>query len=167
MREVRKGLEVSALLGLLVLPAHADDPSTDSADSYPTCGDIELLATAEELAATPRERIDVEYQALEQLGTGFTVDPATYRRVLADTDAIRALVPAVSHITYFDRDQTSHNFLLKLDDPTHAAVLAGTFTGWNCLNDWYGVETTNVLNSIPWAVMETRGAYDLNAMITQ
>ncbi|MCP4655700.1 MAG: hypothetical protein GY856_09805 [bacterium] len=131
----------------------------------PMCGDIPLLGTAEEISATPRENPDAELLAL-LMGGGLTANQAVYERVLADTDAIRALFPAVSHITSV-WDVDPHSILLSVDGPTKAAILAGTYTAWDCLNDWYGFELESVFQFSDVAILGTAGVFDVPAISPQ
>jgi len=125
------------------------------------CGDIVLLGTQEEIAATPREHSASERLAL-LMGGGFTADQAVYERVHEETRLIRELYPEVSHI-YAPLDYLSFRFILGYDP----AVDPHEYTGWDCLNSWYRIEVDYYYRYVPAVVMQSEGMYDLDALFSQ
>lgn len=105
----------------------------------PTCGGIPLLGTPEEIAATPRDDVNLELLSIEMSG-GLTADQETYDRVTWDIEQIRGLSPETSDIHY-NGSLDGYQLFLALDEATAAAIDAGTYSAWDCLNDYYGLES--------------------------
>jgi hypothetical protein len=92
-------------------------------------------ASPDELARTPRSDPEAEQLALV-LGTRIVADQATYDRVVHDLGAIRTAHPELADIhTHFPFFQSMRVFF---DRTTIDAVKAGTYHGWDCLNEQYG-----------------------------
>ena len=130
MRWTLPGLGSALLLGL----------SAAAAAAPPGCNGIPLLGTPEEIAATPREDVELERLSVEMSG-GLTADQAIYDRVTRDIGRIRAFYPETSSILY-DGWINGQTLLLGLDEATRAAIENGTYSAWDCLNDYYGLPST-------------------------
>jgi hypothetical protein len=119
----------------------------------PACG----LGTAAEIAATPREDEEAELIALF-LGGGLTAPQPLYERVRDDLAALRAAAPELADVPFIPRHD-ARTLLLTVDEATAAAMEAGTYTAWSCLNDWYAASRTQIF-SFPVALVEFAGILD-------
>lgn len=126
-------------------PADAAAPDLLTSDGSPTDGDGRealaacppALASASELASTPRADVNLELVALKLNPGKIVADEATYRRVVRDVGAIRGKDPDVATISFFPyRDGRSISLVLPVD--TAEQMQAGTYHAWDCLNDAYG-----------------------------
>lgn len=116
------------------LPA---DTSTRSVEAPLECAG--LPGTDAELAATPRLDAEAEWLAIAVDGT-FAASRDTYERVRSDLAAIRERLPVAERVRASTRVNRI-NFLV--DEPTHAAMIAGTYDAWDCLHARYGWELTS------------------------
>jgi hypothetical protein len=95
------------------------------------------LASASELAATPRADVNLELLALKVSPGRVVAEEATYQRVVRDVAAIRAKEPEIAKIGFFGlRDGRSFSFSVSLE--TAAQMKGGTYHAWDCLNATYG-----------------------------
>jgi hypothetical protein len=129
----------------VVAPADVAASDATTSDGSPTDGDGReaaaacppALASASELASTPRADVNLELVALKLSPGKIVADEATYRRVVRDVGAIRGKYPEVATISFFPiRDGRSINFVLPV--ATAEQMQAGTYHAWDCLNDTYG-----------------------------
>lgn len=113
------------------------DGSDGSSGVEGTCEGYPFGATVEEIAATPREDADAELLALLVSGQ-LTAPQALYERVSDDLAAIRAQDPMlVDHHARSPWDFGSA--AVSFDEAGTMAMQAGTYDGWDCPNDRYGV----------------------------
>lgn len=132
--------------------------STAMAGDPSACGNG-VLGTPEEIAATPRDDVNLELLAL-YMGSGITASQQLYDRVRADVRLVRDLIPEVADVGFRPRD-TGRELILELDAPTFAAVESGAYDGWDCLNDYYGFESSRVLSrNLRYVVLRLKGIYD-------
>jgi hypothetical protein len=101
------------------------------------------LGTPEEIAATPRADTNLELLALQLERNGVTASQRAYDRVVADVTAIRDAVPELADVGYFAGDD-GKQLVLDPDDKTAMSIVAGEYSAWDCLNDFYGVEALQV-----------------------
>jgi hypothetical protein len=107
----------------------------DPSEAAAACGPG--LASATELASTPRADVNLELIALKLSPGKIVAEEATYQRVIRDVVAIRAKQPQTAKIGFFPyRDGRTIGFILPLD--TAAQMEAGTYHAWDCVNDTYG-----------------------------
>jgi hypothetical protein len=119
---------------------------TDGAGAAPadvgpdTNGCPPALASAAELASTPRADVNLELLALK-LSPGKLVAPqATYERVVRDVGAIRARGPELAAISFFPYAD-GKTLTLTVPAATADQMEAGTYHAWDCLNESYGAAT--------------------------
>ncbi len=122
------------------------------ADSCPGVG----LGTPAEIAATPRADVNLERLALIR-SPGVTASQSIYDRVVEDVGRIRGLYPQVAHIDFFPEDD-GKGLLLLVDENTFAAMKAGTYDAWDCLHQYYGLETIDFL--VGFVQLSLKGIYD-------
>ena len=140
------------LIGLVVLGAA---PAPSVADDL-ICNGIEIPASVEELASTPRKRFDLEVLAAT-MDSSLVVEQSFYERVVDDVDRIHALAPDVAGISHSSHDY-SGRLRLDVDAATEAGVLASTYDAWDCLNDAFGLEVFAVDEPAHQVVIGTAGA---------
>lgn len=95
------------------------------------------LASAGELASTPRADVNLELLALKLSPGKIVADQAIYERVVRDVGAIRAMQPALATIAFFPRTD-GRSVDLQVSLATGMQMQAGTYHAWDCLNDAYG-----------------------------
>ncbi len=120
------------------------DSGSDSSGAVGACDDYPFQATAEQLAATPRDDEDAEIIALAASGE-LTAPEALYQRVSDDLAAIRADNPAL--VDHHARLPWSQWMPVSFDEVGTPLMQAGTYEGWDCPNEHYGanVEPNEVL----------------------
>jgi hypothetical protein len=126
------------------------------------------LASASELAATPRANTNLELLALKLSPGKLVADEATYQRVVRDVTAIRAAhaeLAAISYFTYSD----GRTLGLELPTATADQIEAGTYHAWDCLNATYGAKAPFEiirLGSSPTAFLylELEGIYAMDQL---
>ncbi|WP_437785580.1 hypothetical protein [Sorangium sp. So ce1097] len=99
------------------------------------CPGFEPLATPEELALTPMEYPGAELLAREATNS-FIAPLDVYERVKRDLAAIHALEPDVAGIS--GSRSTAGSVEIRWTEAGKAAVDAGTYPAWDCLNSYYG-----------------------------
>lgn len=146
---------VPGIMGALVVGL-----STAVAAAPPTCNGIPLLGTPEEIAATPRADVNLELLSVEMSG-GLTASQETYDRVIWDIGRIRGRFPETAGIPY-NGTLDGHQLYLAIDDATAAAIDAGTYSVWDCLNDYYELESVSRRSSPigEFATLSLEGIYN-------
>lgn len=119
----------------------------------PSCG----RGTAEEIAATPRSNAEAEELALF-LGQGITADPGIYARLADELARIRGQWPLLQRPIFVPLWDPFY-LIVQLEPDAYAAVVAGVFSAWNCLNDWYGARVINVHPSSMSVSIEFKGRF--------
>lgn len=118
--EVPQGADASALPGM-----------TDAGGCMPG------LATASELASTPRANVNLELLALKLSSGRIVADDAIYQRVVRDVGAIRAINAELAAIQFFAwSDGRSIDLTVPVD--TSEQMKRGDYHAWDCLNATYG-----------------------------
>jgi hypothetical protein len=99
-----------------------------------------LLATAEEIAETPRADFNLELMAIRYRDTESVVaDQVTYDRLVRDMAVMRAEESELEDITYMgERGPGTSVLNLTLDSEASALAQAGDYHAWDCLNEGYG-----------------------------
>jgi hypothetical protein len=127
------------------------------------------LPTAAEIASTPRADQNLELLALRLTG-GVVADQAIYDRVVRDVSAIRAQDDRVAGIGYFPRGD-GKSLGLTPDAATYAAMRAGQYRAWDCLNHTYVVTDTMFADAKPPfdsnVLLTLKGIYDIQAVALQ
>jgi len=141
-----------------------DDSVGDDDDSTPpggSCASYVGQATAAEIQATPRTDINLEALAISMAGT-LTAPQAVYDRVVTDIGAIRAMMstiaPGVSTISYRTPDDM-RSLMMGFDSVNMASVQAGTYTDWDCPNQWYEMQQIDASSS--YVLVEFEGIYNI------
>jgi hypothetical protein len=119
------------------------------------------LGTAAEIAATPRADENLEMLALRLDAGHVTASDETYARVVADVTAIRNARPELADVGYFPRSD-GKALLVEPNDLTMQSITAKQYTAWDCLNDFYGLESLEVVAG--WVVLKLKGNYDLELL---
>jgi hypothetical protein len=102
------------------------------------CTGIVPLASAEDLAASPRPDADAEWLAVEA-GDSFLADEAIYARAHRDLAALRAAHPAFAEThVYGKADGLGPVIAVELTDAAFTLAMSGEWHGWDCLNSTYG-----------------------------
>lgn len=124
------------------------------------------LPSAAEIAATPRADQNLELLALHIAG-GIVADQATYDRVVRDVGAIRGQDERVAGIQYFPRSD-GKSVDLAPDAATYAAMRAGQYRAWDCLNQTYVVTNTLFADAKPpfeaSVLLTLKGIYDIETV---
>ncbi len=122
--------------------------------------------TAEEIAATPRADENTELLALA-MGDGVTADQAVYDRLVRDLAAIRSEYPAVADVRFFASYDARTLDLVAQDEATAVEIRHGDYHEWDCLNDWYQLQTMKLPTGVPLGsrvVLVLKGLYDLETV---
>jgi hypothetical protein len=127
------------------------------------------LPSAAEIAATPRADQNLELLALRLTG-GIIADQSIYDRVVRDVGAIRELDDRVAGIQYFAQGD-GKSIALTPDAATYAAMRAGQYRAWDCLNQTYVVTSTLFTDAKPPfeadVALTLKGIYDIETVVTQ
>jgi hypothetical protein len=120
------------------------------------------LGTAEAIAATPRVDANLELLAQQLDRNEVVATQATYDRVVADIQAIRAANPALADIGFFARHD-GKTLMLTTNDTTGMSIEAHEYLAWDCLNTFYGLDSIQFEHSFigPWATVKLKGSYNL------
>ncbi len=118
----------------------------------PACGQ----GTRADVEASPRADAEAEALAL-LLGDGPVATTALYERLRADLAAIRGFDPAAGPAVFHNIWWDPQSLLLELTPSAFAAVGAGTYEEWDCLNAWYRGSLAHVYSYIPWVLLEFEG----------
>jgi hypothetical protein len=121
----------------------------------PPCG----RGSDAELARTPRADTGLEHMALI-MGGGFTARQNVYDRVVADIAAIQAQQPALTEFS-FEGFYAPDAVVLKVDAATAAQIRAGTYRGWDCLNERYSGIDNGISAISPVVDVRFSGIYDI------
>ena len=103
------------------------------------CAGYPYQATADEIAATPREDADAEIIALVASGE-FVAPQDLYDRVVQDLGAIRAEHPDLDDIHAMSPWPGS--MPVAFDEEGTALLQAGTYDGWDCPNERYELDAS-------------------------
>ena len=144
--------------GTLFAPL-ADTSTFDGCGTVSACGQ----GTSAQIAATPRPDGEVEALAL-LLGPGATADSAIYDRLDHDLRRIRALRPSLAGVEFLYYWEPT-DLLLSLEPDVYTAAKAGQFTGWDCLNAWYGVKRIDFIDIARLAVLRFEGRFHSNRIL--
>jgi len=143
-----------------------DDTGTDdTGDTEPVdpCASYVGFGTAQD-AATPRAYPELELMAIDLVG-GFTADPDVYGRLERDiSEAWGLSEPYLGDITYRPDDDGRH-LVVAAGASTLQAMANGTYTDWDCANDWY--EMVDIKSATGSVVVEFEGTYDLDALAVE
>ena len=137
----------------------ADETGTPvDPEAIPDCEAFTLVGDPADVAATPREDRDAEVLAL-------TVDPSLvvapqerYDLVAADLAAIRALDPSLESAHVGCGFPDGIEVWLFDNIPIVNAVWWGTYRGWDCHNDFYGLVRSRRVDGFGF-VFELDGVY--------
>lgn len=128
-----------------------------------------VIGTRSEIAATPRSDGNLELLALT-LGSSnrITADPAVYLRIVTDMEAIQRSAPAgFSRVDYVPRDD-GKTMWLQFADAVAPLAEAGRYTEWDCLNDFYGMQSVGIervdLTNTVSAIVTFKGNYNMAAL---
>lgn len=108
----------------------------------PSCGQ----GTPAQIAATPREDEDAEQIAL-LLGGELTAPQDLYERVRDDLVALRSAHPDQLATVPVVPRHDARTLLLRVPPEVAAAISAGTYHEWDCLNGWYRAGSAGLLTS--------------------
>ncbi|MBM65558.1 MAG: hypothetical protein CMH55_04910 [Myxococcales bacterium] len=101
------------------------------------CGDHVLLSSKAAMAKSPRPNLDAERLAL-RISPGLVAEDAAYERIVEDLQAIRAVAKGKTVAKRTWPHQSAQGVTLKPRPKVIEAMKAGTYTGLDCLNAWYG-----------------------------
>lgn len=108
----------------------------------PSCGQ----GTPAQIAASPREDEDAEQIAL-LLGGDLTAPQHLYERVRDDLAALRSAHPDELATVPVSARHDARSLLLQVSPEVAAAISAGTYHEWDCLNGWYRADSAGLLTS--------------------
>ena len=112
----------------------------------PACGHGSLA----DIQASPRPDSTAENLAL-MIGDGVAAEGALYQRLSADLAAIRAAEPTLADADFYNIWWDPHDLLVGLTPEAHAALKAGAYHEWDCLNTWFGATLEHVFEYSPLA----------------
>lgn len=139
------------------------EPVLDTA-SFDTCAALRPcgMGTAGEVRATPRSDHRAERAAVA-IGGGLTAGEDDYQRAAADLGAVSAAHPELADVEYHT-PETPDELIVGFDPATHDLIEAGTYTGWDCLNAWYGAAGEPWIDfpEIGYAIVTFAGIFDLD-----
>ena len=156
--------DASASAGAGTVPsdggAAGSAPSGAGATSCPPA-----LASAAEIASTPRADTNLELLALHLSPGRLVADQATYGRLVRDITAIRRQYPQVADINYF-APSDGRSLSMTVDAATGNAMMNGTYHDWDCLNQTYGETNIQVLPGKDGSSVSLtlKGIYDINLL---
>jgi hypothetical protein len=128
----------------------------DTGDTDPVDCTI-YTGQAGDFAATPRTEWQLELLAIE-LVPDLTADSTVHGRLVSDIEALWVHEPLIDGITYRP-DHNGTQIVVGGDAATLQAMGNGTYTDWDCANDWY--EMVDVRQHTSTVVVEFEGTYDL------
>jgi hypothetical protein len=145
-------------------PAGRPFPPLQDTSAFATCDAVRACGQgiAADVAATPRADRELEHLAVVMEG-GVAASHAAYDRVVAEVTAIRAQHPALAGTEYIPHHRP-HSLIMTFDPPTFAAIEAGTYHGWDCLNAWYG-GTPDPVSIISGAILHFDGVYETERLL--
>jgi hypothetical protein len=123
------------------------------------------------ITVTPRADTNLELLALHLAG-GIVADQFVYDRLVRDVGAIRSQDARVAGIQYFARGD-GKSIGLSPDASTYAAMRAGSYHAWDCLNQTYLVTNTqfieypNLPSVGPNVLLTLKGIYNIPTLVTQ
>ncbi|WP_437665317.1 hypothetical protein [Sorangium sp. So ce1182] len=130
-------------------------------DDSPACPGFERLATPEELALTPMDDPGAEVLAREATQS-FIAPLDVYERVKRDLAAIHAMEPDLANIS------GAHRSLVELGiswtEAGKAAIDAGTYHAWDCLNEYYGATSFTNFDRTPVTFLQFAGNFDMEML---
>ncbi|WP_437730554.1 hypothetical protein [Sorangium sp. So ce1335] len=129
-------------------------------DDSPACPELERLATPEELALTPMDDLGAEVLAREATRS-FIAPLDVYERVKRDLAAIHAMEPDVAGISGAHRSQVELG--INWTRAGDAAIDAGTYHAWDCLNAYYGVASVRNFD-LPVTILRFDGNFDVEML---
>ncbi len=136
--------------------------AVDTTEGEPVgpCGAYEGVLTPEQTASTPRNDEEAELLAIEASGEAIAPD-ALYSRIAADLALLRGVDPGIATITHAP-SQWATNMDLFPDPETIAAMVAGTYTDWDCPNELYGAVEISASKTASNVIVTFTGRYDLD-----
>jgi len=175
-------LEIQILPVLALLCACTHDPALDgvvgappglAGEVVPTpfeepagpCPGSRWLASPAQVAATPRPDELAELLALEA-GTGLTAGQNVYERISADLGAILAMDASLPD-AYSIGDADPQGLILLVEAETRAAIEAGTYEAWDCLNAYYGMSDFHVSAYTSGVSLRFEGRYDTGLLVPE
>jgi hypothetical protein len=120
------------------------------------------VGSADEIASTPREDANLELLALSLDEGNVVATDETYERVIADVAGMRALEPGLADIDYWPGNDGKTMILI----PTEIArqsMQDGDYSAWDCLNDFYGLESPPTMSS-SLVIVTLDGMYSLDVL---
>jgi len=122
------------------------------------------LATATEIASTPRADFNLELLALKLSPGKVVADQAIYDRVVRDVGAIRALQPAIATVGFFPPND-GRTILLAMTREISEQMQRGDYHDWDCLNTTYGASTpfdfVSAFDSVFGVAIKLKGTYSI------
>ncbi|MCH9683356.1 MAG: hypothetical protein K0V04_18110 [Deltaproteobacteria bacterium] len=129
------------------------------------CAGYEGVVTAEQVAMSPRPNEEAEVLAIE--ASGEAVAPQSlYTRIETDLALLRALDPSIADIILtwgVWPDQLN----LFPDEETRAAMVAGTYTAWDCSNAHYQVVETDTTETADNTIVTFNGRFNFDFLLPE
>ncbi len=124
-----------------------------------TCGQ----GTAAELAATPRAQPEIELLAIGMTGE-VTAPQEVYDRVDRDLAAIMVAVPQLAGFPIVLPTDGKSLLVATQSGSVGQAMVQGGYHDWDCLNDWYGLESVaqEPFSDTRFVVVQLEGTYNLD-----
>ena len=117
-----------------------------------------------EIALTPRADENLELLALSLEPDALTASQANYERIVADMRSIRALQPAIASIGFFAPND-GKTLSVGFTDIALESVRAGDYSAWDCLNDFYELESQSIVGIFnPSVRLKLAGIYNLGVL---
>lgn len=137
------------------------DGGSGGGDDSPACPEFERLATPEELARTPMDDRGAELLAWEATKS-FIAPLDVYERVKRDFAAIHATEPDLAHISGAHRSWVELG--LTWTEAGKAAIDAGTYHAWDCLNEYYGATSFRSFDLVAVTFINFAGNFDMEML---
>jgi hypothetical protein len=132
------------------------------------CADYVGLVPREQVALSPRADAAAEGLAL-CIDGGLVATTPTYDRVVADLPALSALLPAATNTygaLYGDVAQSAL-VVCPTAPADWPAIEDGSYTGWDCPNEWYGGTPTELYGSIQCVAVEFTPLLDPRELVEE
>ncbi len=124
------------------------------------CDGYEGVLTPEQTASTPRRDEEAELLALEASGEALAPD-ALYDRITNDLALIRRADRSIAAISHLPSEWATRMDLFP-DQETIAAMVAGTYTAWDCPNELYDAVEIIASETEGKMTVTFAGRYDVN-----
>ena len=149
-------------------PPDTNPGMPDTRDTIPS-GCPPALASASELAATPRADTNLELLAIAKSPLKLIADQAIYDRLVRDVRLIRAERPSLANVSFWPRRQDGKRLGLRVPTSIVDQIEKGEYHGWDCLNAAYGLENIETFQRISreYVSVTLKGIYNMDLIAAE